>query len=141
MSADKDAVRQRIIARWIGVADRDLRAAALCLAGPDAEPGSAAYHCQQAAEKLIKALLVASDIPFRKTHDLTVLADLAAPAWPTLGASLDGCRSLTGWGFEFRYPMPAEIAEPLPSVGEVSAVLDRLHTFRAAVDSALRDRA
>jgi hypothetical protein len=37
--------------------------------------------------------------------------------------------------------MPVEIAEPLPPVGEVGAVFDRLRNFRAAVESALADRA
>lgn len=90
---------------------------------------------------MIKALLVAAGVPFRKMHDLEVLADLAAPAWPALVTSLDACRSLTSWSFQFRYPMPAEIAEPLPSVGEVSAVLDQLRAFRSAIDTALTDRA
>jgi hypothetical protein len=43
--------------------------------------------------------------------------------------------------FEFRYPMPAEADAPLPSVGEVTAVLDQLRDFRAAVGSALASRA
>ena len=55
------------------VADRDIRSAEACLAGADPIPEAAAYHCQQAAEKLIKGLLVLARTPFRKTHDMEVL--------------------------------------------------------------------
>ena len=33
------------------------------------------YHCQQAAEKMLKALLLAYDGELQKTHDLGVLTD------------------------------------------------------------------
>jgi hypothetical protein len=45
-----------------------LRAPALSLNPPAL--GEAAYHCQQAAEKLVKDLLVAAAVAFRKTHDI-----------------------------------------------------------------------
>ena len=35
------------------------------------------YHCQQAAEKAVKAFLVYHDKPYEKTHDFEVLVDLA----------------------------------------------------------------
>jgi len=34
------------------------------------------FHAQQAAEKLLKSLLMARNIPYRKTHDLRELIDL-----------------------------------------------------------------
>ena len=34
------------------------------------------FHAQQAAEKMLKALLFARSIPYRKTHDLRELIDL-----------------------------------------------------------------
>lgn len=34
------------------------------------------FHAQQASEKLLKALLMAKNIPYRKTHDLRELIDL-----------------------------------------------------------------
>ena len=44
-------------AGWVASADIDLDAARRCLADPP-NVAAAAYHCQQAAEKLIKAVLV-----------------------------------------------------------------------------------
>jgi HEPN domain-containing protein len=39
---------------WLARADEDLRAVRPCLDAPPPVLGVAAYHCQQAAEKLIK---------------------------------------------------------------------------------------
>lgn len=39
----------------------------------------AAYHCQQAAEKLVKALLAQSAIVFPKSHDIAALVALLPP--------------------------------------------------------------
>src|SRR3989338_1950708 len=43
-----------------------------------------AFHIQQAAEKILKALLVAARQDIRKTHDLATLAVLAREHWPTI---------------------------------------------------------
>lgn len=65
------------------------------------------FHCQQAAEKLLKALLSVKGIRFRKTHDLRELIDLltdnASPVPPNL-ADID---SLTPYGTLFRYDLTA----------------------------------
>ena len=51
------------------------------LAG-DTEPlrEALAFHCQQAAERYLKALLVRHGIEFRKTHNIGELLDFLAPA-------------------------------------------------------------
>ena len=38
----------------------------------------AVYHCQQAAEKAVKAFLVHPGKPYEKTHDIKGLVDLAS---------------------------------------------------------------
>ncbi|HEY0833800.1 MAG TPA: HEPN domain-containing protein [Azospirillum sp.] len=43
---------------WLGVVEQDMKAIRNNLYGPDPVPTVAAYHCQQAAEKLVKATLV-----------------------------------------------------------------------------------
>jgi HEPN domain-containing protein len=128
-----DPAKQRDEAKaWLAKADEDLRAIRLCLdAGPPVL-GVAAYHCQQAAEKLIKGLLVLSAVPFRKTHDLDELSHLAVPAHPDAEPLLAHLRVRTYWGFAFRYPMPDESAgtqEP-PRPEEIEETLGRLHELR-----------
>src|SRR5205807_2517939 len=76
MNAD-NAIRRREAARWLVIVDEDVRVAIACLRMDDPAPGSAAYHCQQAAEKVVKGLLVVARITFTRTHDLDELVDLA----------------------------------------------------------------
>ena len=62
------------------------------------------FHCQQCAEKLIKARLQEADIRFIKTHDLSFLLDLVVsvePTWETLRSEL---HPLTAYAVEYRYP-------------------------------------
>lgn len=81
---DREIARDRrlIALRWLSVGVEDLHIARLCLDAAEPSPAGSAYHCQQAAEKLIKGLLVLADVPFTKTHDLGRLGTLAAPAYP-----------------------------------------------------------
>ena len=60
---------------WLRIADHDIRSAASLLKD-ELWPG-AAYFCQQAAEKLLKAAVTEQDVEPPKTHDLAELADLA----------------------------------------------------------------
>ena len=62
-------------AQWLTIADHDIRGASSLL--KDGLWPGAAYFCQQAAEKLLKAALVEREIQTPKIHDLLELADLA----------------------------------------------------------------
>lgn len=42
------------------------------------------FHCQQAVEKYLKALLAVHDVNYPKIHDVTLLAELAEPFCPAL---------------------------------------------------------
>ena len=59
---------------WVEIADEDLRAAnGLLGLGLSAQ---VAFHCQQAVEKLLKALMTEADLPAPRIHDLVELAGL-----------------------------------------------------------------
>lgn len=82
--AAPDPAKQAEEARlWIAKADEDVAPVRLLLPHPQLH-GVAAFHCQQAAEKLMKAALVAAARPVRKTHDLDVLAGEVTAACPEL---------------------------------------------------------
>jgi hypothetical protein len=132
MSEDDDALADdhRLVARnWVLIAERDVRSAQACL---DASiPETAAYHCQQAVEKLTKALLVLGRVPFRKTHDLEALRDLVVPCFPDLAATIDRLVPLTDWGHVFRYPDLG--SEPVPSCEELRRALNDIRFFEDRV--------
>ncbi|MCZ7356569.1 MAG: HEPN domain-containing protein [Candidatus Methanoperedens sp.] len=71
------------------------------------------FHAQQAAEKLLKALLMAKNIPYRRTHDLRELIDLIRDNGIKFPESLMEIRTLSPFAVEFRYDyIPMEEEEP-----------------------------
>ena len=132
-----DPARQRHEATaWLAKADDDIRAVRLCL---DARPpvlGIAAYHCQQAAEKLLKGLLVLAAIPFRKTHDLDELSAAAVAIDPQLEPLLGHVRVRTYWGFAFRYPALGEGDQEPPTGDEIEVTLRHLSDLRSHLAAA-----
>lgn len=56
--------KKELIDRWVSKAEKDLLAAEHELSFPDAVAESICFHCQQSAEKFLKAYLVFLDIPF-----------------------------------------------------------------------------
>lgn len=75
MNAPPEKIRN--VCRWVEKAEHDLRAAEHTMQIIDEGlTDIVCFHCQQCAEKYLKALLVSRDIPFPKTHDLRRLLDL-----------------------------------------------------------------
>jgi len=62
-----DAERAADTRGWLRRAAADLRGAEVDLAADPPLAGDAVFHCQQAAEKALKAFLAWHDVPFRKT--------------------------------------------------------------------------
>lgn len=118
--------------RWFEFVENDLRTAEACLAAKPILLGSAAYHCQQAAEKVIKGLLVAASRPFPKIHDIKDLADRAAPDYPSLVERMDALREVTPWGFAYRYPPEEEKTEEAPTEESVRSVIGDIRSLFAA---------
>ena len=110
----------------------DQRAARLCL---DADPplrDVATFHCQQAAEKLLKGFLVHAGVHVRKTHDLEVLGEAVLGHFPSVEALLNPMREWNARSVAYRYPGEAG-REPEPSVEELSRALDVIGQFEVAL--------
>jgi len=60
---------------WIKKADEDFRAVELLLQYNDSPASVICFHCQQAAEKYLKAYLVDHEVEFPRTHDLILLIE------------------------------------------------------------------
>ena len=103
-----DESRLALVRPWIAKADVDYRTAERLL--PIRE--SIAFHCQQAAEKYLKAFLVLRGVEFPKTHSISRLLDLVSSIAPELAAALEEAEFLTPFGVEIRYP--GDLPELLP---------------------------
>jgi HEPN domain-containing protein len=108
---------------WLHVADSDHRAARACLAADPPLPGVAAYHCQQAIEKLLKGFLVRSNKDFGKTHDLNELGQSVLAMYPFAGRFVTPARDWTAWNVVYRYPGETGPV-PEPTAEELTRALD-----------------
>jgi HEPN domain-containing protein/predicted nucleotidyltransferase len=96
-----DPVTETVL-RWLEMARRDLRGGRILLAADPTEPALACFHAQQAAEKSLKAALVAEGIDPPRSHDLTKLRDLLPETWETPGTTADLSR-ISPWAEKSRY--------------------------------------
>jgi HEPN domain-containing protein len=69
------------------------------------------YHCQQAAEKSLKAFLVANDIAIAKTHDTGILYRKCVEIEGTFSKFEKTCEEFTIYATRTRYPIRIEVDE------------------------------
>lgn len=93
---------------WLGRAAADVRAGEVDLAASPPLLEDVLFHCQQAAEKALKAFLAWHDQPFRKTHSLEEIGRQCAQLDPSLDGLVDRAAPLTEYAWKFRYPGEAE---------------------------------
>ena len=89
---------------WVRKAENDFRAAVQLAKASRPLHDNVCLHCQQSAEKYVKAYLVEMDIAFRRTQDLEELLDLAIPHDKTLRGLRRGLSFLTDFAVDYRYP-------------------------------------
>jgi HEPN domain-containing protein len=99
------------------------------LASPRVSDTVIGFHCQQAAEKLLKALLSNLMVRFRRTHDLRELMDLLTDSGHTLPEALADLDILTPYAVEFRYEFLAQEQETPLDRQEARELVRRLHTW------------
>jgi HEPN domain-containing protein len=120
-----DPAIQKEISAWLHKSQEDLRAAAVDLKAEPPLLSDSLFHCQQACEKILKALLCGMQTPFRKTHDLNELGSLAMTSFPELDPFLDQIAHLTTYAVESRYPTD----EPEPLLSEATQNLQLAEHF------------
>lgn len=107
MNAEHELARQ-----WIAKANNDLLNADNNLNAKDVPYDTVCFHCQQAAEKFLKAYLVSQEQPHPFTHDLLLLLERILPFCPDAERLRDDLSLLLPYAVEIRYPddtcMPSE---------------------------------
>jgi HEPN domain-containing protein len=113
---------------WFDKAEQDRSAARRLFTPGCLERAIIAFHCQQAAEKYLKAFLVSRSVAPERTHDLSRIRSACSgidPAFEELAADVD---PLTLFAVATRYPGPPE-----PTHQEVAAALLVVERLRAIV--------
>lgn len=87
---------------WLALAREDLALANADIPGVSFRP--LCYHAQQAAEKAVKAVLLARSISFPYVHDIGRLLDLLRSAGETIPPEVADADLLTDYATTTRYP-------------------------------------
>jgi predicted nucleotidyltransferase/HEPN domain-containing protein len=106
---------KRRVAAYLDLVEQDLQAAQLLAA---AQNRYAAYHCQQAIEKLVKALLLHDGLQAGVEHRLDVLVSRLGAEHPW-AARLRPFDRYTPFATTFRYPTPGGRIPAAPPADEV----------------------
>jgi HEPN domain-containing protein len=107
---------------WFTKADRDFGLASYTQLHKPEYPDLICYHCQQAAEKFLKALVIHHGLPLRKTHDLEELLDILTAVESSINQNFYyEALKIKNYAVGIRYPDPsgdpteADVAEALLS--------------------------
>ena len=83
---------------WLDLAEMDLGAAEYLLGMRPVPVEIICYHCEQAAEKMLKGTLAQFGMEPPKTHDLIQLCKLCMERDPQCEQLADACAELTPYG-------------------------------------------
>lgn len=108
-----------IAQRWLKRAESDFAAAELLVNNVTALEAMG-FHCQQAAEKSLKGLLIVHDIQPPKTHWFDELIDLCAQKEPGFKQFIAEAKALTPFAVKLRYD-----TQFWPSVDEGRTALEQ----------------
>ena len=96
--------KNELINEWIDKADHDLGSAKLIYLHIPKYFDTIAFHCQQATEKYLKAILVNFDTEFQRSHNLIYLLDLLSRQIEIDEQTYDKAILLNGFSVQIRYP-------------------------------------
>ncbi len=95
---------------WIAKAENDLLNIRNNLSAEETPWDTVCFHAEQAAEKALKAFLVAKGETPPRSHDLVFLVSRCESHDAALGVLVPSCERLTYYGVHVRYP--EDIYEP-----------------------------
>lgn len=119
---------RKLAEKFLRKADQDMTVLKKWRKDPDIAEEILGFHAQQAAEKMLKAVLAYKGIEFPPTHRLTDLIDLIKEHSIILPDKLEDVRFLTPFAVEFRYDIYEEVEEPF-DFEEVYALLTELRNW------------
>ena len=101
-----------LVKEWIKFSDRDLETAKHLYDSMRPQPLEIiCYHCQQSAEKALKAFLIHSRIKPEKTHNLNSLRNECEKIDESFADIAKKCVDLNDYSSQPRYPMEIEITD------------------------------
>lgn len=96
--------QRQLIQAWINKAESDLLNVHNNLQAERVPWDTVSFHCQQAAEKYLKAILVLHSLEIPRTHDLEALLNVIEEWVPILRDQHSDLQWLTTYAVAVRYP-------------------------------------
>lgn len=118
-----------LVLGFLKTAERDIAGIEHLL--PDL-PDLAAFHAQQAAEKLARAVCLHEGLPDLRTHDISRITEQLVQEHP-LRKSLAKLDSLTGAATAWRYPDAAGGFPRTPELSEIQTALKQIKSTEAEI--------
>ena len=115
------------INEWIRYAQMDYDAAEKLAAFGETFMAVVCYHCQQSAEKILKAYAIAQGEPLRKTHDLRIVIEQCLNHDSSFKTLSYACVALTEYATATRYPPEDEWiteTEMTTALADAAAILE-----------------
>jgi len=100
-----------IVAEWLKYADNDLDVVHILSNHYPLQTEIICFHCQQSAEKALKAFLLFHSQEPPKTHSLERLVDLCIELSEDFNQIVADCEYLNPFGVQPRYPFGLELTE------------------------------
>lgn len=125
-------VDPRLIGEWLRKADEDFGFAA-SIGSNSPYHAQICFHFQQAAEKYLKAFIVAHELEFQKSHDLLGLLNVCLTKEPSLATIKEECLLLNRFYIDTRYPVhwptnygKEESSQAISAAGKIGAAVKAL---------------
>jgi HEPN domain-containing protein len=125
--------QKQLVKQWILKAENDLLNVTNNLQAEQTPWDTVCFHCQQAVEKYIKAVLVVHGQEIPRTHDLEQVYNLIQSWVPQIEKHRGELRWLTTYAILSRYPVEVEDAP----AGEDEGM--RAHKLAQAIQEICRD--
>lgn len=107
--------------RFLSLAYADRDACRALTQAKGIQPHIICFHVQQAIEKILKAVMLSHEIPFRRTHDLSECALLLQDIGLTLPVSVEQLADLTPYAVIGRY---GGIEDDIIAIDEALEMMD-----------------
>jgi HEPN domain-containing protein len=116
-----------IVKEWLDFAKKDFESARYLLDMRPVPLEIICYHCQQAAEKMLKGYLIYQDKEPPRTHNLEILCGMCMNAEVAFEDLVEPCGRLTLYSVQSRYPYQVQISDSDTKTAIVDA--DRVMNF------------
>lgn len=119
----------KIVKEWLVCADEDFDFATVNLEEGDRFYSRICFHYQQAAEKYLKAYIVAYDLTFKKIHDLVKLIKICQQRDETFQEFNKDAKFLTDLYIDTRYPAFYPVGTTRKEAEKAKEIAERIGNF------------